>query len=154
MSRPYFFTWVERPSLSACAWPNGPEQLHWLRKEGVDILMTLTEEPIPRNWVDNAGLMGVHVPVPDMEAPSQAQLEKIISVLDKARHSNMGVTVHCLAGRGRTGTALAAYLVHGGLTAKEAIVKVRDIRPGSLEVPEQEAAVVKYERELKKRLAG
>ena len=66
----------------------------------------------------------------------------------------MGVTIHCLAGRGRTGTVLAAYLVHRGMTARDAILKVRDIRPGSLEVPSQENAVMRYERDLKKKTAG
>ena len=154
MSRPYFFTWVDRPHVAACAWPAGPEQLAWLRKEGTDILVTLTEEPVPRNWIDGAGLMGVHVPVTDMEAPSPAQLDKVVTVIEKARQSNMGVTVHCLAGRGRTGTVLAAYFVREGLSTREAIAKVRELRPGSLEVPEQERAVAAYERELRRRTAG
>lgn len=154
MSRPYFFSWVDKPLLSACAFPNGPEQLDWLRKEGVDILVTLTEESVPRNWIDGAGLMSVHVPVPDMNSPTPDQLEKIVRVIEKARQGNMGVTVHCLAGRGRTGTALAAYLVHTGMSAEEAIRKIRDMRPGSLEVSSQEKAVVRYEQDLKKRAAG
>ena len=58
----------------------------------------------------------------------------------------MGVAVHCLAGRGRTGTVLAAYFVHRGLPAREAIQKVRDLRPGSIEVPEQEDAIRAFER--------
>ena len=154
MSRPYFFTWVDKPLLAACAFPNGPDQLEWLRKEGVDILVTLTEETIPRNWVDGAGLMGVHVPVPDMDSPTPEQLDKIVAVIEKARQGNMGVTVHCLAGRGRTGTVLAAYLVSTGMAAKDAIQKIRDTRPGSLEVSAQEKAVIRYEQDLKKRAAG
>jgi atypical dual specificity phosphatase len=58
----------------------------------------------------------------------------------------MGVAVQCLAGKGRTGTVLAAYFVRQGLTADEAIRKVRDLRPGSVEVAEQEEAIRAYER--------
>lgn len=146
MSRPYFFSWVDEPVLAASAWPAGPEQLQWLRDNGIDILITLTEEPVPRSWIDSAGLMGVHVPVYDMEAPSPEQLDQVLSTIERARASKMGVAVHCLAGRGRTGTALAAYFVRQGHTANEAIRKVREMRPGSIEVNQQEEAIRRFER--------
>jgi atypical dual specificity phosphatase len=146
MSRPYFFSWIDEPLLAASAEPAGPEQLAWLRTQGIDILVTLTEEPLPRTWVDGAGLMGVHVPVPDMDVPTVEQIEQVMTVIDKAKAAGMGVAVHCLAGRGRTGTILAAYFVRQGLSAREAMKKVRDLRPGSIEVTEQEDAIRAYER--------
>jgi atypical dual specificity phosphatase len=146
MSRPYFFSWVDEPLLAACAEPAGPEQLAWLRKEGIDILVTLTEEQVPRTWIDGAGLLGVHIPIPDMDVPTPAQIDQVLGTIDKARAGGMGVALHCLAGRGRTGTLLAAYFVHQGLTAREAIRKVRALRPGSIEVDEQEAAIVAFEQ--------
>jgi len=149
MSRPYFFTWVEEPLLAASSEPNAPEQLAWLRAEGVDILVTLTEEPLPRSWIDSAGLMGVHVPVPDWTSPTVEQIDEVMSVIDKAKASNMGVAVHCMAGKGRTGTILAAYFVRHGVSAEEAIRKVRDLRPGSIEVTEQEEAIRAYEKARK-----
>ncbi len=153
MSRPYFFSWVDEPLLAASAWPGGTEQLAWLRSAGIDILVTLTEEQLPRSWVDSAGLLGVHVPVPDMEPPTPTQFDEILTVIDKAKASNMGVAIHCLAGRGRTGTVLAAYLIRQGLTAKEAMRKVRDLRPGSIEVDEQEEAIRAFERDWKRSAA-
>lgn len=149
MSRPYFFSWIDEPLLSACAEPAGAEQLAWLREQGVDILITLTEEPLPRTWVDAAGLMSVHVPIPDMDVPAVEQVKEVMSVIDKAKAGGMGVAIHCLAGRGRTGTILAAYFVHQGLSAAEAIEKVRNLRPGSIEVPEQEDAIRAFERARK-----
>lgn len=146
MSRPYFFSWVDEPVLAACAEPNGPDQLAWLRGEGIDILITLTEEHVPRTWIDAAGLLGVHVPVADMDVPTPGQIDQVLAVIDKARAAGMGVALHCLAGRGRTGTLLAAYFVHRGLSAREAIKKVRGLRPGSIEVDEQEAAIAAFER--------
>ena len=61
----------------------------------------------------------------------------------------MGVAVHCGAGLGRTGTVVAAYFVTRGLGPREAIVKVRDLRPGSIETVEQERAVEAFARRLK-----
>jgi atypical dual specificity phosphatase len=146
MSRPYFFSWIDEPHLAASAEPGGPEQLAWLRSQGVDILITLTEDCLPRTWIDTAGLMSVHVPVPDMDIPTVDQIDRVMSVIDKAKASGMGVAIHCLAGKGRTGTILAAYFVYQGLSAEEAIRKVRELRPGSIEVTEQEEAIRAFER--------
>ena len=58
----------------------------------------------------------------------------------------MGVAIHCSAGLGRTGVVLACYLVQKGLTAQNAIARVRRLRPGSIETEEQADAVVDFAR--------
>ena len=54
------------------------------------------------------------------------------------------VGVHCLAGKGRTGTMLATWFVRTGLTAEDAIAHVRAARPGSIETAALEHAVHAY----------
>lgn len=142
------FSWVDQPRLAGMALPRSAEDLRWLRRNGIDVLVSLTEDPLPRHWVNDAGVLSVSVPVPDMEAPTDRQLDHILATIRRANDSGMGVAVHCAAGLGRTGTVLAAYLVAGGLPARAALVKLRDLRPGSVETLDQERAIERYARKL------
>jgi atypical dual specificity phosphatase len=142
------FSWIDRPRLAALARPESGADLQWLRRNGVDVLVSLTENPLPRQWVNDAGILAVSVPVPDMESPSDRQLDHILATIRKAHESGMGVAVHCAAGLGRTGTVLAAYFVTAGMSAREALVKIRDLRPGSVETAEQERAIERLARRL------
>ncbi|OWK45692.1 dual specificity protein phosphatase 23 [Fimbriiglobus ruber] len=144
------FTWVDRPRLAAHAMPGSAADLTWLRQSGIEVLLSLSESPPPRHWVNEAGMMAVHVPVPDMTAPTDRQIDLCLDTITRAVDSGMGVSVHCTAGKGRTGTVLAAYFVAQGLTADAAIRKVRTLRPGSVETAAQERAVEELEERLRK----
>lgn len=147
---PFGFSWVDSPRLAALSYPDA-EDLRWLRSNGIDIVMTLTEEPLPRHWVNEAGILAVHLPVRDMSAPSIEVLEAAVETITNAKEHGMAVAVHCMAGIGRTGTVLAAYFVNEGLSAEDAIRKVRQLRPGSVETRGQEQAVAMFaERREKK----
>lgn len=150
MSEPYGFSWVDEKKLAGLARPVSQEEIEWLRSNGIDLLITLTEEKLPRNWIDGAGLMMIHEPVVDMEPPTLNQIDRIIKSILKAHLSNMGVAVHCAAGMGRTGVALASYFVAKGMAAKEAMSKIRTLRPGSIETEMQEESVHEFARLLKK----
>jgi atypical dual specificity phosphatase len=148
MSRPSSFTWIDKPLLGAMAQPESVEELEWLRGQGIEVLLSLTEDPPRRHWINDAGLLLVHVPVVDMEAPTPDQVERALSAIARAHQHHMGVAVHCTAGLGRTGVILACYFVTQGLNASNAIARVRRLRPGSIETDEQADAVVAFARLL------
>jgi atypical dual specificity phosphatase len=146
MAAPQGFSWVEKPLLAALARPAGPEDFTWLRENGVEVLLSLTEGRPRRDWADAANMLVFHEPLEDMEAPSQEQLDRCVSAILRATERHMGVAVHCGAGLGRTGVVLAAYFVARGLSAANAVARVRRLRPGSVETDEQAEAVELFAR--------
>jgi atypical dual specificity phosphatase len=150
MSMPDGFSWVEKPLLAALARPTEADHFTWLRSQGIQVLVSLTEDRPRRDWTDAAGLLVFHEPLEDMEAPSQEQLERCVSAISKALNHNLPVAVHCGAGLGRTGVVLAAWFVVNGASATSAITKVRKLRPGSIETKEQEEAIQLFARQRRK----
>jgi atypical dual specificity phosphatase len=146
MAQPHGFTWIEQPLLAALGRPDSLEELQWLRQEGIEVLISLTEDPPRRQWINEAGLMLVHVPVVDMEAPTQDDLDRCLTTIHRAHERQMGVGVHCGAGLGRTGVILACYFIAKDMSAKNAIARVRRLRPGSIETSAQEDAVNEFAR--------
>lgn len=142
--QPLGFSWVDPPNLAALARPEGPEEFRWLRDHGVQLLITLTETPPFHRWLDDAGLLGLHVPVADFHAPSPEQIEQCVSAISRANEQKLGVGVHCMAGLGRTGTILAAYFVVRGYSPADAIAHIRSLRPGSIESEQQESAIAAF----------
>ena len=144
MQSPDGFSWIDKPRLAAHAQPGSLEEYEWLRDHGVHLVISLTEDPPRRSWINDAGLMLIHEPVQDMTAPTQEQLDRVLKSLYRANEHNMGVGVHCTAGLGRTGVILACYFVTQDMSAKNAIARVRRLRPGSIETDEQIEAIEAY----------
>lgn len=150
MSAPHGFTWVDPPLLGAMAQPSAPEEYEWLRAQGVQLVISLCEDPPRRAWLNEAGLFSMHVPVEDMQPPAPRQIDLCLGAIEKAQAQEFAAAIHCGAGLGRTGTVLACYFVKKGMAAASAISHVRRVRPHSIETPEQADAVTDYARRLKR----
>ena len=79
------FSWVDKPHLAALAMPESADDLTWLRKNGVEVLISLTEDPPQRRWINEAGLLSVHVPIQDMTAPSTRQFDLCVETMNRAK---------------------------------------------------------------------
>jgi atypical dual specificity phosphatase len=128
--------------------PSDIDDLLWLRNQSIQLLVSLTEDRLRRDWVNESGLLVFHVPMIDMEAPTLDQIDRAVSAINRAIEQQMGVAVHCGAGLGRTGVVLAAYLVNKGMAPQNAISRVRRLRPGSIETDEQAEVIEEYARHL------
>lgn len=142
--RPTNFSWIA-DGLAGSGRPMSRAEFDWMRGQGVDSVISMTEDPLPPEWT--AGVRYLHLPTEDLTPPSQGDIRRAVEFA-RGRISEGGrVAVHCAAGRGRAGTILACYLVsHGGLSADEAIVRVRQERPGSIEVEGQQDAIRRWAR--------
>jgi len=143
------FDWIVPEILAAMARPYDPATaMDFLTDEGVGTIVTLTENSLDETVVEGYGFTYHHLPIPDFAHPTAKQINKFITIVEKSRKAGKGCVVHCLAGRGRTGTMIACYLVFMGRAARAAIDEVRMLRPGSIETLEQEAAIERYARRL------
>lgn len=80
-----------------------------------------------------------HAPVPDHRLADVGTLRNaVLPFVSESVDDDQRVVVHCLAGIGRTGHALAAWLVHGrGYSPHDAIETVREMGRDPLEAVER-----------------
>jgi len=153
--KPTNFTWVIENKLAGSGLPVTEDEFEWLSEQGVKSIVTVREVPLPSEWFNGSDIQYMHLNVEDFGAPSVEALDEAVNFIDEQIGKSRPVMVHCAAGKGRTGTVLAAYLVKKeNLTAEQSIEKIRSIRPGSIQSVVQETAVSMYEKYLKSREIG
>jgi len=146
------FGWLLENKLAAMAYPESEDAFTFLYRRGIRALLNLSEAPLPYEAPNKIGMLTRHIPVADFTAPTLDQVKQAVAMISSCLDRHMPVVVHCVAGLGRTGTILACYLVGMEVPANNAIIIIREWRPGSIEVPEQEAVVYEYERFIKTRV--
>jgi len=141
-----------------------------IQQHNVEAIVTLNEEWelfLPSSKVI-AALGGkeanrMRFSVPDYQAPSQEELDRTVEFMKRHIDEGRTVYVHCNAGRGRSATVVAAYLIETESkwkSASEVIHHMRSLRPtvsfGLLDWPfrgQARAVVTYFNRSRKKKAA-
>ncbi|RKO94046.1 hypothetical protein BDK51DRAFT_10571, partial [Blyttiomyces helicus] len=162
-----FFTWVVPFRIAGMSTPRGAHDIAMLASPAIGIrrVVTLTEEePLAETWFVGTGVAHTYLPIENMRGATVEQIDIFMRLAVETEYEGP-LLVHCGGGKGRAGTMLASYLVAFGarppireaewvcpaMTAAEAIAKIRELRPGSIETEAQERAVEAYASQLWKR---
>jgi atypical dual specificity phosphatase len=141
---PTGFVWVEEGRLAGSGYPASRAQVEWLVKAGVGSILTLTEQPLPAEWLNGMDVVVYHVPMKDHEVPGVESMERAVEFIEDRIDKGSAVLVHCLAGQGRTGCVLSAYLIRTRrIGAEEAMDALRKLKPEFVE-SRQEKSVFEF----------
>jgi protein-tyrosine phosphatase len=138
--------WIDENRVIGGSNPS-TEELEHLFHIGFNTIISLlreNEQP-PRYDVKKIMRLGFDrysIPIKDFTAPELKQYMKFLEIMNRDTGK---VLIHCQGGYGRTGAMAAAYWIDKGLPAHEAIRKVRRLRPGALEITEQEESLYELE---------
>lgn len=149
---PRGFLWLKKGRLAGTPRPGVVHDLGYdlsaLKRVGVTVLINLTEQAMSDAAIAEAGIESRWYPIDDMHAPELAQAVNICTEIDTRLARNEVLAVHCLAGLGRTGTVLAAYLIWEGHNALDALESVRRIEPRWVQSDRQVEFLQRFETHL------
>ena len=145
---PRGFFWLKEGLLAGSPMPGLyheiEEALGALRTLGVTLLTSLTQRRVDTDALRRYGIDWIRHPIRDMQAPTVTHAWSICLDIREALERGEVVAVHCRAGCGRVGTVLAAFLIHEGTRALDALEYMRCIDPRLIEANEQVDFLIRF----------
>jgi len=87
---------------------------------------------------------------PDMTVPSMTMILDIVEIAINELNSGHKIAIHCHAGYGRTGIAIACILIKlQGITSDDVIRMIRSQRPGSIQTKQQVKFIYDFEEHIR-----
>ena len=116
-----------------------------LKEQGIGAILTLTEDNLYGEEYAAAGFVNHHEPIEDCEPPSTEGMDRAVGFIENCLEEGYGVAVHCMEGRGRTGTVLSAWLgLKESLSPEDAIKRVYELRVHTIISPTQRFFLNRY----------
>lgn len=100
------------------------DELPLLYAEGIRSVVSLIETPSEASLWQDAGFAYLSSPIPNFAPPETEQMLQIIGFVSSAPRA---VAVYCRAGIGRTGTVVAALLIHDGISGNPRLSTPRSL---------------------------
>ncbi|HCX21172.1 MAG: hypothetical protein CMB80_32880 [Flammeovirgaceae bacterium] len=148
------FHWIVKDELAGSAQPglysDWDKDVAYMKKRGIDYIMSLTERPLIEEDATDEGFHFYHFPIRDMDSPMPRNAFQAIEFMSEEIKKGHKFLIHCKGGVGRTGLMGACYWITKGLTAEEAITKVRTVHQPYIQTRGQESFIGHFEDFYKK----
>ena len=126
------------------------DDLKIMKQLGVNVLVTLQQKTIDIDILKTFDIDWLHFPIVDMGVPTLEEMHGFILKIQPLVKIGKSFVYHCKAGMGRTGTLLACHLLWlEGISAIQAIEKIRHINYKYIQTDEQMEFVSQFEEYLK-----
>ena len=145
--------WIEPAKILGGSNPS-IEDLRRIHQWGFNTVVSLLHEReqnpnYDTKALDAIGVVRHSIPIKDFAAPTLHQMIEFFRIVD-SELSKGRIFVHCQGGSGRTGTMGAAYWIQRGMSAADAIRRIRESRPNTIETLDQEQCLLELQESLKK----
>jgi atypical dual specificity phosphatase len=121
------------------------QTIHLLKQQRIGAVLCLTEDDLYGSEIRGEGFLHHHEPINDGESPTTDGMNRAIAFIDSSLDKGLGIAVHCLEGRGRTGMVLASWIgVVESLHPQEALRRIRELRPHTVLSFSQQAFIFQY----------
>lgn len=120
--------WVIPGKLAGVRKPTADE-LRELQASGIGAIISVLDDPSNLDVYDRVNIPFLWLPIQGGTPPSHDQIQELANFIDEQQLQGLAVAVHCTNGLRRTGTMLAAYLIHVGSTYDSAIQTIQSANP-------------------------
>lgn len=107
--------WVIPGKLAGVRKPT-TEEIPELQGVGIGAIVSVLDDPSNLDVYEQLDIPFRWLPVHGGTPPSRDQIQELAHFIDEQDRQNLAVAVHCTNGLRRTGTMVAAYLIHVGLS--------------------------------------
>jgi atypical dual specificity phosphatase len=120
--------WVIPGKLAGVRKPTTEELLE-LQASGIGAIVSVLDDPSNLDVYQQVDIPFRWLPIQGGTPPSRDQIQELAHFIDEQQLQGLAVAVHCTNGLRRTGTMLAAYLIHIGSTYDSAIQTIQSANP-------------------------